>query len=110
MALWRDDYLRTLRARNYSEDTLVNRERMINFFMLWAAQRELTRATQITRPILEAYPVGLSKVTKDNGKRLSWRTQHAMLTCLKGWCRWMTRQNVLLHNPASELEMPRTAQ
>jgi integrase/recombinase XerD len=107
MALWRDDYLRNLRARNYAQDTLTNRERILNFFMLWAAQRELTRATQITRPILEAYQLGLSKYTKANGKRLSWRTQGNMLTCLKGWFRWMTRQNVIMHNPASELEMPR---
>jgi integrase/recombinase XerD len=29
------------------------------------------------------------------------------LRALKGWFRWMTRQNLLLHNPASELELPK---
>jgi integrase/recombinase XerD len=27
---------------------------------------------------------------------------------LKGWFQWLTRQNVILHNPASELDLPRT--
>jgi hypothetical protein len=26
---------------------------------------------------------------------------------LKDWFRWMTKQDVLMHNPASELELPR---
>jgi integrase/recombinase XerD len=30
-----------------------------------------------------------------------------MLVPLRGWFRWMTRQNHILHNPASELELPR---
>ena len=31
-----------------------------------------------------------------------------MLNRLKHWFSWLTRANVLLHNPASELEMPRS--
>src|SRR5512137_1796690 len=42
-----------------------------------------------------------------NGKRLGWSTQRNRLGTLKDWFRWLTRQNVILHNPASELEMPR---
>jgi len=38
---------------------------------------------------------------------LSFHTQHAMLVPLRGWFRWMTRKNHVLHNPASELELPR---
>lgn len=38
---------------------------------------------------------------------LSFRSQHARLVPLRMWFRWMTRQNHILHNPASELELPR---
>jgi integrase/recombinase XerD len=29
------------------------------------------------------------------------------MSILKDFCRWLTRQNIILHNPASELELPR---
>jgi integrase/recombinase XerD len=76
-------------------------------FLIWAAERELTQARQITRPMLEAYQRWLFKYTKADGKRLGWSTQHARLGSIKDWFRWLTRQDVILHNPASELEMPR---
>ena len=42
-----------------------------------------------------------------NGQRLGWSTQRNRLSILKDFFRWLTRQNVILHNPASELELPR---
>jgi integrase/recombinase XerD len=38
---------------------------------------------------------------------LSFSSQHSRLTCLRVWFRWMTRKNYILHNPASEIELPR---
>ena len=107
LAVWREAYLEALASRNYAASTVVGRRKAIHHLMSWAAQRELTRAGQITRPILEAYQRGLARATKPDGKRLGWSTQHERLAIIKDWFRWLTRQNVLLHNPASELEMPR---
>lgn len=107
----RDAYLERLSARNYAVATRANIEQVINIFLLWAAERELSQATQITRPILEAYQLALSRSKKSRGqgkgKPLGWSTQTRVLTTLKGWFKWLTRQNILLHNPASELELPR---
>jgi integrase/recombinase XerD len=107
LALWRDAYLESLTARNYSPNTLESRRDAFRVFLGWAAERELTTATQITRPILEAYQRWLSRTTKANGKRLGWSTQQSRLSALKDWFRWLTKQDVIMHNPASELEMPR---
>jgi len=107
LALWRDGYLESLRARNYSESTTEDRRQTINLFLSWAAERELIRAPEITRPILETFQRWLWRYTKPNGQRLGWSTQRGRLSTLKDWFRWMTRQNVILHNPASELELPR---
>jgi integrase/recombinase XerD len=107
LALWRDAYLESLAARNYSDNTLESRRDAFKVFLTWAAERELTRAAQITRPILEAYQSWLSRYRKSDGKRLGWSTQHARIGALKDWFRWLTRRDVILHNPASELEMPR---
>jgi integrase/recombinase XerD len=107
MVLWRDAYLESLAARNYSESTLASRRDAFRVFLAWAADRDLTRVTQVTRPILEAYQRWLSLYTKTDGKRLGWSAQTSRLGALKDWFRWLTKRDVILHNPASELEMPR---
>jgi integrase/recombinase XerD len=107
LALWRDAYLDSLAARNYSEGTIEGRRDALKVFLIWAQERELTQAGQITRPILEAYQRWLWRYTKANGKRLGWSTQRSRLGTLKDWFRWLTKQNVLMHNPASEVELPR---
>jgi integrase/recombinase XerD len=107
LALWQDAYFESLCARNYSEGTLEGRRDALKMFLTWAAERDLSRASQITRPILEAYQRWLWRYTKANGQRLGWSTQRNRLGILKDFFRWITRQNVILHNPASELELPR---
>ena len=54
LALWRDGYLESLASRNYAGGTLEGRGDALKVFLAWAAERELTRASQITRPILES--------------------------------------------------------
>jgi len=107
LAHWRDAYLDSLRARNYCESTVEGRWFDLKSFLLWAAERDLHRASQITRPILETYQTWLWKFTRPNGRRLGWTSQSHRLGTLKDFFRWLTKQNVLLHNPASELELPR---
>jgi integrase/recombinase XerD len=107
LALWRDAYLDQLRARNYAEGTLEGRADAIKVFLGWASERDLKQAGQVTRPILEAYQRWLWHYTKANGQRLGWSTQRSRLGTLKDWFRWLTKQNVIMHNPASELELPR---
>jgi integrase/recombinase XerD len=104
---WHDTYLQSLLARNYAASSVEHRRFAIKVFMAWASERELNQAGQITRPILESYQRWLWRYTKANGQRLGWSSQRNHLAALKDWFRWLTRQNVILHNPASELEMPR---
>lgn len=107
LAVWRDLYLESLGARNYSEETRAGRQNALNHFLAWAAERDLTKAGEITRPVLESYQRWLWKLVRPGGRRLGWSTQRNRLGVLRDWFRWLTRQNVLLHNPASELELPR---
>jgi len=107
LARWRDAYLESLAVRNYSPATVSDYRASANYFLTWAAERDLTRASQVTRLILESYQRSLWRHVKPNGQRLSWNAQRDRLLMLKGWFRWLTRQNVILHNPASELELPR---
>jgi integrase/recombinase XerD len=111
LALCAESWLESLRARNYSPLTVTARETGLRLFMQWAAERDVTRAGEVTRPILETYQRWLSQYEpasgKSKGRRLGWNAQRERLIALKGWFQWLTRRNMILHNPASELELPR---
>jgi len=101
------DHLHALAVQNYSEHTVRNRQVHIGFFIQWCKERGLSEPVEVTRPVLERYQRHLFHYRKKNGEPLSFRSQHACLVPLRVWFRWMTRQNHILHNPASELELPR---
>ena len=73
-------------------------------------RRGIADPVEVTRPILERYQRYLFLYRKKNGEPMSFRSQHSRLVPLRMWFRWMTRRNHLLHNPASELELPRLGQ
>jgi integrase/recombinase XerD len=84
-----------------------NRESYLGFFIAWCEARSILRPQEVTKPILESYQRYLYHHRKPDGKPLSFRAQHSRLVPVRGYFKWLTRQNVLLSNPASELELPR---
>lgn len=101
------EHLRSLEVRNYSEFTVKGRAGHIQFFLDWLKERGITDPIEVTRPVLERYQRHLFYSRKKNGEPLSFSSQHARLVPLRVWFRWMTRQNHILHNPASEIDLPR---
>jgi integrase/recombinase XerD len=101
------EHLNALRVRGYSEHTVKNRLVHIGFFIQWAYEHGLREPHEVTRPVLERYQRYLFFYRKKNGEPLSFRSQFARLVPLRVWFRWMTRQNHILHNPASEIDLPR---
>src|SRR5271168_3066614 len=101
------EHLQALAIQNYSEHTVRNRLVHIGYFVAWAQEHGLREPIEVTRPVLERYQRHLFHYRKKNGEPLSFRSQHSCLVPLRVWFRWMTRQNHILHNPASELELPR---
>jgi integrase/recombinase XerD len=104
---WAARHVEWARSKNYSERTIEGRIRNINLFIAWAEARDVTRPVEVTRPILERYLRYLFHLRQKNGKPLSWPAQIGRVTPLKALFRWLTRENVLLSNPASDLDMPR---
>jgi integrase/recombinase XerD len=104
---WMQRYLETLRVRNYSGRTVENRESYIGFFITWCDARSITRPQEVTKPMLERYQRHLFHLRRESGKPLTFAAQRQRLAPLRAYFKWLTRQNVLLWNPASELELPR---
>jgi integrase/recombinase XerD len=104
---WSEKYIAYKRERNYSERTLRIAEVYLRYFIAWCDARSLSRPEEITRPILERYQRHLFVHRKTDGHPLSWRSQTQRVRVLRGYFRWLVRQNVLLSNPAADLELPR---
>jgi len=97
-------YNEAMEVRGYSPHTLHRRESDIRRFIGWCDDRSLNHPNQITKPILENYQRHLFQYRQEkNGQPLSATTQNHYLTSVKQFFKWMTQQNYLLYNPASEL-------
>jgi len=102
-----ESYLDHLAVHNYAEHTIANRRLALVAFLRWCEERDLFRPQDVTRPVLESYQRWMHRHRKTNGNPLGFTTQRGRLVAIKDYFRWLCRQNLILHNPASELEMPR---
>jgi integrase/recombinase XerD len=100
-------YLEALRVANYSPRTVTTRDTYLGYFLRWGEDRGLTQPREITKPILDRYRKWLYYHRKENGKPLSFRSQHHRLVAVRALFRWLARENAILFNPASELELPK---
>ncbi len=103
-------YIEWLKVHNYAAPTVLNRQMYLGYFVGWCHERGLTTPREITKPILERYQRSLYQHRKRNGEPLTFRGQHARLVPIRALFKWLARQNHLLYNPASELELPRLEQ
>jgi integrase/recombinase XerD len=100
-------YLESLDLQNYSQETIKKRRLQLNAFVDWCELRSLTRVSQISRTELERYQRQLPHELDRSGKPRSVPNQHERLMSLRCWFRWLTRKRYLLHNPASEIDLPK---
>ena len=103
-------YLENRRINHYSADSLQRYDSSLRQFIVWCDARGLDSPTAITKPILERYKKHLFYTRKANGEPLSISSQSVKLANLKAWLKWLTRENYLLYNPASDLTLPRRPQ
>lgn len=100
-------FLRWQAEKNYSPKTIENREVYLRYFIQWCDERGLSRPQDITKPIIERYQRYLFLYRKKDGEPLSTRSQHVRVVPIRAWFKWLARQNYILYNPASDIEMPR---
>jgi len=101
-------YLEWMEVHSYSEDSVETRAQVLHYFATWCEERGLLRSAEVTRPILQRYQRWMFYYRKKNGQPLGISTQYERLMVVTIFFRWLTRNNYLLYNPASELELPRT--
>lgn len=109
------DCLDWLRVRDYSVRTIDTYRLALQSFLDWVEeQKELRQLSDLTTQILQNYLVFLSlrgsKNTRRGGKKklLSATTRQTHIAALRQLFGYLTKQRLLLVNPAHELERPKT--
>lgn len=100
-------YNETMLMRNYSSSTLHRRDSDIRRFIGWCDDRGLNTPQDITKPILESYQKYLYYYRQRNGEPLSATSRNHYIISVRQFFKWLTQENHLLYNPASELVVPK---
>jgi len=100
-------FLEWITVKGYAERTIRDARFTIGYFITWCEQRGITRPSEVTRPVLIRYQRYLYHYRSEDGRPLSFRSQHCRLTPLRGFFKWLAQNNLTLYNPAADLELPR---
>jgi integrase/recombinase XerD len=107
MRAWLTRWVEWLAVRRYSPRTVHTLRLHVDAFVRWCDTRGLSRPEEITRPIVERYQRYLFHYRQKNGRPFSYGTQNGKLVAVKGYFRWLARQNAIPANPAADIELPR---
>jgi integrase/recombinase XerD len=102
-----ESFLEWMAVRNYSPKTVDNRRSYLRYFVEWAQERGLHQPMEITKAILERYQRHLFHHRKRDGLPMTARSMHARLVPVRAFFKWAARNNRVLYNPASEIDLPR---
>jgi integrase/recombinase XerD len=91
----------------YAEDTIRARRTALRRFIAWCEERSLRDPKEITKPILERYQRHLFYYRKADGRPMTLGTQFGCLAPLKTFFKWLTKENHIPYNPASEITLPK---
>lgn len=101
------EYLDRLRVRQYSERTVGMYGKTLGALARWASERGVTRPIEVTKALLERYQRRLSQARKASGDPYAARSQYNQLVTIGEFFRFLARSNVLVVNPAADLELPK---
>jgi integrase/recombinase XerD len=100
-------FIQHLRIRQYTAQGLHNKEKSLRYFRVFCEQVAITQARQITRAVILNYQSYLYHYRKPDGAALAGGTQKERLSVLTGLFSWLTKEGLILYNPASDIELPR---
>jgi integrase/recombinase XerD len=100
-------YLEYLGVKGHTPMGIYNVERYIRAFIRWCEPRALARPQQISKTDIESYERYLFHRRKEDGEPLSIFSRRSALVPLRGFFRWLARENLVLRDPAASIELPR---
>ena len=101
------EFLQWLSMTNYTPSTVRDRRERLKTFLDWAAERGIMKPQEVTKFVIERFQRHLFNRRKTDGKPLLVGTQSNYLIALKMFFKWLSRQNIILYNPAADIVLPR---
>ena len=101
------EHLDSLRVRGYSEHTVKNRQVHIGFFIAVGLRARPARANGDHAARARTLSAVLVLLPQEERRAADVSQPARAPGALARVVRWMTRQNHILHNPASEIDLPR---
>jgi integrase/recombinase XerD len=96
-----------MEMRKLSPHTVRLRLDAMGMFAAWLAERSVTDAASVTRPMVESYQRYLHRYRKKNGEAMGVGGQYQRLKGIEHFFRWCSRKNHIAANPAADIEYPR---
>jgi integrase/recombinase XerD len=96
-----------MEMRQLSAHTVRARLDAMGMFAAWLAERSVTDAAAVTRPMVESYQRYLHRYRKKNGAAMGVGGQYQRLKGIEHFFRWCSRKNHIAANPAADIEYPR---
>ena len=100
-------FLNYERVRHYSAGTIEAHTKMLRKFRLFCQELGITQARQVTRAVILNYQTYLYHYRKRDGHHMTVATQKHWLGTVSKLFSYLTREGLILYNPASDLELPR---
>jgi integrase/recombinase XerD len=100
-------HLDWMQTKGFTPTTINNSRYGLNFFIHWCDERGITSPQEVSPAILGRYQRHLYHYRKKDGKPLSLGTQWLRLVMVRSFYRWLSRNHLILSNPASDLELPK---
>ncbi len=101
------EFCESMGIKGYSPRTIESRHQMLSYLARWLLDRGVDRPAEVTKPMLDRYQRWLFHYRQQNGKPLTFRSQHTRLVPVRAFFKWAAKENRILYNPASELELPK---
>jgi len=103
-----NEFLEQRREQHYSEQTLTGNKQVLNQFRKWCKEHTIHYPGKVTQKHIYGYRSYLTFYRKKDGNPLKERTKAHILSALKVFYTWMTKNHFILSDPTSSLIVKRS--
>jgi integrase/recombinase XerD len=100
-------FFEALLVDNYSPRTVSAWRYKLRPFLTWCHERGVHRPPEVTRDLLERFKAWQHAYRDEDGKGLAVLSQVGRLIVIRAFFKWLARKNLILFNPASEVDYPK---
>lgn len=99
-----EEYLKSLKVRNFSERTISEAAWRLSKFMEYLASKGIREVQAITREVIASYQLELYERIGRSGKPNTVSFQNGMLSCVKQFTAFLKERDYIVSDPARDIQ------